>query len=334
MTRPVATIVTYHYVRDAARSRFSRIKGLRPDDFRGQLDYIQRFYAPIGSDDLLAFVLGDAADVPAVAIYLTFDDGLIDHYETVFPLLVERGMHGAFFPPVRAVMDREVLHVHKIHFILAASRDVDRLVRELLTAVDEAREAFGLESNDSYLERYAVQGRFDAPEVVFIKRMLQTALPEALRTQIAGTLFRRLVTEDERGFADDLYVSESQLREMGAAGMYVGGHGSSHNWLNFVGPERQEEEVAETVRFLERIGTATNHWIMCYPHGGYDDGLIAVLRRHGCAVGLSVDIGLCELGCDDAMTLPRLDTNHLPQDGSAPANSWTLRALGKVDADA
>ena len=67
--------------------------------FAGQMDYIAKNYTIIDTEMLIAAVKTRdprlLSDRPA---YLTFDDGLREHYETVFPLLERRGIHGAFFP--------------------------------------------------------------------------------------------------------------------------------------------------------------------------------------------------------------------------------------------
>jgi peptidoglycan/xylan/chitin deacetylase (PgdA/CDA1 family) len=167
--------------------------------FEGQLAYIARNYVVVDSATLIAAVkAGDHSLLPARAAYLTFDDGLADHYETVFPLLGERGLHGAFFPPAQPVRERTVADVHKIQFILAAADDAARLAERILAEVVASRTEFDLDEPQVYVARYRKPGRFDDPATVFVKRMLQTGLPEELRRRIVRSLFDEIVTSDDR----------------------------------------------------------------------------------------------------------------------------------------
>ena len=56
--------------------------------------------------------------------------------------------------------------------------------------------------------------RCDLAEVIFVKRLLQNALPEEIRTQIAKRLFQKYVGCEESGFAKKLYMNFSQMKEM------------------------------------------------------------------------------------------------------------------------
>ena len=50
---------------------------------------------------------------------------------------------------------------------------------------------FSYPSNDELFKQYAKDERFDTKEVIFIKRILQAALPETLRNIIASELFAK-----------------------------------------------------------------------------------------------------------------------------------------------
>ena len=72
----------------------------------------------VGAEDgTLALDTGKV--LPENACLLTFDDGYLGHYITVFPELARRGWSGAFYPPVVALHREQVMEVNKIHLILA-----------------------------------------------------------------------------------------------------------------------------------------------------------------------------------------------------------------------
>ncbi|GHC35496.1 polysaccharide deacetylase family protein [Aidingimonas halophila] len=310
MSQPL-TIVMYHYVRPLRTSRYPALKALELTDFEGQLDYLQRHYRVVRMEDVIASVKGEAS-LPENAALLTFDDGYRDHYEHVFPSLVERGLQGSFFPPACAVRERRVLDVNKIHFVLASIDETSLLIDTVFRFLDTHREQYGLDDNDAYYQRYCHESRYDDPDVAFIKRLLQKGLPETLRAELVDELFHRFVTEDERAFADELYMSVNELRELHESGMYLGSHGDRHEWLNTLSGEAQQREIDASLSFLAELGVQTTDWVMCYPYGGYNPLLLELLRLRGCTLGLTVNVDIADLSEDDPLLLPRLDTNDLP----------------------
>lgn len=314
------TIVMYHYVRDFARTRYPRIKGLDVSGFRRQLDHLQTTHEIVRMEDVI-----DAADgrseLPPDAALLTFDDGYAEHFDVVFPILHDRGLQGSFFPPVAAV-DGTLLDVNRVHFILASADTPAELAAAIdadleAAAADAAGGGHGadqLKTVAEYRAEWAHPNRFDDAETIYVKRMLQTALPPALREQIARRLFERFVTVDEAAFAAELYLSRDQARLMVSNGMHFGSHGVSHFWLDRVDADTQRAEIDGSLAFLGEIGMPTaDHWVMCYPFGGWDEALVEILRERNCSIGLTTQVATAAIGVDDRLTLPRYDTNDFPQ---------------------
>jgi peptidoglycan/xylan/chitin deacetylase (PgdA/CDA1 family) len=319
------TIVTYHYVRDTAVTAFPGIKALSVRDFLGQLDFLEQHYVLVAPARILATLAG-GEPLPARAALLTFDDGFVDHCETVAPILTERGLQAFFFPAARPVSRRIVLLVHKLQFILAAVSDKPSLARRLDEWITANRTRCRLEAPDAYRARYARASRYDPPEVTYVKRTLQKELPAGPRAEIVDSWFRRFVTEDEGGFAETLYASRPQLAELIGEGMVLGSHGARHDWLDTLSSAAQAADIDESLDFLQSFGLPQRSWTMCYPYGGYDDTTLALLAERGCAAAFTVECGLAELGCDDPLALPRLDTNDLPKRADAGVNGWTRLA--------
>jgi peptidoglycan/xylan/chitin deacetylase (PgdA/CDA1 family) len=265
--------------------------------------------------------------LPQRPVLLTFDDGYLDHFTNVFPLLDEMGVQGSFFPPARAVMDHKVLDVNKIHFILASVEDKRRIIDAIFSMMDEARGGYDLETNEVFFRKLAQPNRFDPGEVIFIKRALQRDLPERLRKTILERLFIEFVTRDEPSFAMELYLSPDQLKCMRRNGMYVGSHGYDHVWLDTLEAKEQEKEVEKSLDFLKTVGCEIGQWAMCYPYGGYNDSLLEILRRKGCKVGLTTRVGVADLSNESPLLLSRIDTNDLPKKADAGPNDWTLKAI-------
>lgn len=327
------TIVMYHYVRELRRSRYPEIKGLSTDAFVQQIRYIKRHYDVIGARDLMN-AIADGAPLPPRPLLLTFDDGYIDHFTAVFPVLDGEKLPGCFFPPARCITEHTVLDVNKIHFVLASTPRKQLLVDHICSRVDENRPRYGLRPASAYWETLARPDRFDSAEVIFCKRMLQRELPLGLRHAIVDELFAKYVSEDESAFSRELYMSPDHLRVLQRHGMYVGSHGYDHFWLNTLSAREQAREVDRSLEFLAAVGADVGRWIMCYPYGAYDDSLLSVLRSRHCVAGLTTEPGLASLDAGDPLALPRLDTNDLPKDADAPASEWTVEAARREEAAA
>ena len=321
------TIVTYHYVRDLKRSRYPEIKGLDIEYFVEQIEYIRRHYEPITMEDLIGVARSKSKNLPPNAILLTFDDGYIDHFEAVLPVLEKYRIQGSFFPPAKAILEHRVLDVNKIHFVLAAVEDKSRIIRSIFAEIQSNITRYGLDGPEAYYERLAIADRYDTAEVVFIKRVLQKGLPEGLRAQIVDKLFAQFVTSDEHAFASELYLSVEQLTYMRSSGMHIGSHGYDHYWLNTLSHDQQVSEVERSLQFLADLGCDLQGWVMCYPYGGYDESLLKVLSSKNCAVGLATEVAIADLRADNRLILPRIDTNDLPKHRHAPPNEWTKQVL-------
>ena len=306
------TIVMYHYVRPLRSSAFPEIKGLDLSEFEGQLDYVEQNYQVVSAAQIMEAASGGEA-LPDSPLLLTFDDGYSDHYQYVFPTLKRRKMSGVFFPPGCAVMERTLLDVNKLHFLLASGVDFQHLIEKIESEVNLERKSYGLHSIAGYRDEYWLPNRFDPANIVYIKRMLQSALPEELRKRITTELFRRYVSSDEKAFADDLYLSLEDLKEMSDAGMEIGSHGYQHYWLDSLTPEEQKKDIDASLVFLEEAGVGRDQFLFCFPYGAYNQDTLVVLKERGCGAAFTTRVALVDLHDYELLELPRLDTNDLPK---------------------
>jgi len=303
------TVIMYHFVRELHKTRYPNIKGLLLSEFKQQISYLKKHYTFINISDCIYSLQNNQA-LPSNAVLLTFDDGYIDHFENVFPVLKKNNIQGCFFPPAKAIIEEEVLDVNKIHFILASmSKNIDKLMNEIYSELDEFRSDYNLKSNEYYFSKLGIKNRFDSGEIIFIKRLLQVELEEELRSIIVDKLFKKYISKDERSFSKELYMNINQIRFMVENGMYIGSHGYNHYWLDKLSKNKQRDEVAKSIEFLKTVNSPTKNWIMCYPYGAYNKSLIEILKEKGCALGFTTKVDFANLSKKNAFTLARFDTN-------------------------
>jgi peptidoglycan/xylan/chitin deacetylase (PgdA/CDA1 family) len=92
-------ILMYHYVSElpADADIYRRDLTVSPEGFREQLQYIaDAGYHAVSLVDIHLY-LTRGIPLPHKPVVLSFDDGYIDAYEVVFPLLLEYGFTGTFF---------------------------------------------------------------------------------------------------------------------------------------------------------------------------------------------------------------------------------------------
>ena len=167
---------------------------------------------------------------------LTFDDGLKDHYRDVYPILQDAGVQGLFFLTSRC-LDGHVLAVHKNHHLMAgldfaAYRDafMSRLDSTALSAADQ--------------ELAARAYPWDSVDVGQFKYLLDYRLARERRDAILDALFEEFIG-DERAFANELYLTATEAREMQAGGMVMGGHSHEHTPLSSLDESAQRADLID-----------------------------------------------------------------------------------------
>ncbi len=316
MTPRGCTIVFYHYVRDVERTPFPGIKGLSVAGFEAQLDWLQARYDVIDGPTFERAVLaGVGFDRPTAL--LTFDDGFVDHYEHVFPLLHSRGLGGIFFLAGGTLGENPVLlNVHKTHFLLS-QLGADRFTTEVGAALEgegvstapQEGTASGLSSGREGIYRYD-----EAPDVR-IKRILNYEAPYPIADRVLSRLFA-LHVGDAAAFAKSLYLSAAQVREMALGGMTFGFHTETHPVLSRLPLDAQRAELRNGPRLIADV-TGQGTVSFCYPYGfshTYNADTLRVLEESGYSMAFNTVRREAVIGREPRYELPRFDTRDMSVD--------------------
>lgn len=300
----------YHYTRDLQHSRYPGIKGLDTCLFKNQLDYFKNHFNVVSMEQVIEAAVS-CTSLPENALLLTFDDGYIDNFTFAMPLLEEYGFQGSFFIPGKTFATHQLLDVNKIHYILA-SADINKLLIDVFERLNHYRgHEFEYSSNEDLFHRYGVANRFDTKETIFVKRVLQTALPEKLRNRISSDLFEKYVGVSEEQLAYELYMNPDQIMTMKRHGMFIGLHGYDHYWLGNLTEEEMRADIDKALDTLDPF-IDRSAWVMNYPYGNYNQGVLDYIDSRGASVGLTTKVRVAHVGVDNRLTLPRLDCNDFP----------------------
>jgi len=304
------TVVMYHYIRDLNNSRYPGIKGLDSSLFRHQIEFLTNNFHVVRMEEVV-----DAFDnknvLPENALLLTFDDGYIDNYTFAFPVLDEFGVQGSFFIPGKTFAEHKLLDVNKIHYILASGNSKD-IGRDLRVEMDYYRgEEFDYKTTDELYHEYGIPNRFDDGETIFIKRMLQTVLPEKLRNIISSKLFEKYVGISEEKLAYELYMNRDQIKTMIRHGMHIGIHGYDHYWLGNLETGEMKRDIDQALDTLREF-INPSAWSIAYPYGNYNQDVLDYVASKGAKVGVTTAVRMCNLAMDSSLLIPRFDCNDFP----------------------
>jgi len=307
-------VVCYHYVNDRQDGFWKNLHKIKPDSFRKQIEYFKgQKYNFIGMEDYVNF-LEKGVRIPDNFCILTFDDGLRDHYDNVFPVLKEFGIKGCFFPLPKS-LDGKILPVHKIHILLAESRVSDKdLAKEininLKEIAPEKFEEFKIDTvkkmNLDRQKRMNEKYKMDGVLRTNLKYNLNV-MDDGLKNTILDNIFS-VYFKDEANIADSFYLNMEQMKKMSKDGMEFGAHTINHPRLALLDKEQKELEIAGSKKMLEEI-LEKKVTLFSYPFGSFDGEIIKICKK--CELRGAVTIkSRWNIGLVDRFLINRIDANN------------------------
>ena len=299
-------IVMYHYVREIKNSRYPNLKGLEFKDFKKQIDFFCNNFNVLSNDDFVEII--QTKKIPTKpSIFLTFDDGYIDHYKYVFPYLKKKKITANFYPPKKVIENKTVLDVNKIHFILEKEQNRKKILNEINNFLSKKKLK---PIQNKGIKKINLKSRYDDRETILIKRLLQFYLPKNLREKITNFLFNKILNINLNEFSKILYMNKDQIKTMYKENMNFGSHGDCHYWWQFLKKEDQEKEIKNSINFFKNLGFDTNSISVCFPYGSYNRDTINLLKKYNIDFGLTTNVGaINNKNIFNYLTYPRYDTN-------------------------
>jgi peptidoglycan/xylan/chitin deacetylase (PgdA/CDA1 family) len=297
-------VVSYHYVRDSSITSFPRLNTLSPASFERQIAELERDRTVLDYDGFLAAVDGRRS-LEGPSTLLTFDDGLIDHFATVFPALAARRHRGTFFiSQASNSAAPRVLNVQKVQLLLA--RLGERLLEEVEGTL--AMAGAGLLNQTAHASLY----RYDSAAIRRVKQLLNYDLPFELADTLLGELFRMHIG-DEAEIASELYLTPDMIREMADAGMTFGYHTRDHRVLSRLPLDEQRAQLEDGVLWIQTL-TGQTSVPFCYPHGhahAYTHDTVRLVRECGYSMAFTAVRGTPAPSTELRFEVPRFDTRDV-----------------------
>lgn len=301
--------IMYHYIREHSRKNPFFVF-LHADNFREQLLYFkENYYLPSKEEFQSAISNNNPIDN---SIVLTFDDGLSDHYEYVYPILKSLGMWGIFYIPSMPYVSNKLLDVHKVHYLLG--KYDSKIVYQCL---------INIVHNDCYVddsvERFKGQlylTQESSSCTKKIKEIINYYIKPSKKSEILEKLFNAFV-HNEVEIAKGYYLNRNQIDTMAKDGMVIASHSHSHTLLSNLSKYEQEFEVGNSLEVLREMSPSVTLNTFCFPYGGsksYNEDTLEILNKNNIKYAFSVesrDIEKRDLK-NSPFELPRYDCNEFP----------------------
>jgi peptidoglycan/xylan/chitin deacetylase (PgdA/CDA1 family) len=298
-------VIMYHYIRDLAASRFPKIKGMELHEFREQIAWLSANYEFPTLELTLEFLRGRYQPSKDMCL-LTFDDALKEHHTDVLPILSKYKIQGLFGVITSCVEDKIVAPVHMNHFLMA-KLEFETYRAAFMHLLEDS--PIGVSAAAS-IDPAVAQASYplDALEVAKFKLLFNFILDPGVRDRITRNLFETYVGE-QRSFAEELYMSWSEIRELQGAGMLVAGHTHQHRPLSKLTSDQLNTDLRQSRELLDANLEQQTLWPFSYPYGkrnSYSGEAMGLLKQLGFACAFNTENGF-NLPSSPIFELQRID---------------------------
>lgn len=257
--------------------------------FEQSLLYLKKHYTLVGYEQLHAHVIAGAA-LPPNAAHLSFDDGFVECYTVVRPLLLKHEIPCTFFVTSGWLDNQAVFYRNKVSLAIEQMGQLDLDARRMVfMALNNAFDT-RFKTVEDFKKWIMPLVRADEPQIDMVCRMLGIDAVASLQEQ-------------------PYYMSREQIKQMHADGFTIGSHTRSHPKLVQVDVEDQEVEIVESSRVVQEItGQAIVPFSFPNSGTGLDRAVLADIRARHDFLGLFFDTQGLKL--DEPFILNRMWAEH------------------------
>jgi peptidoglycan/xylan/chitin deacetylase (PgdA/CDA1 family) len=296
--------VNYHYVATDRPESPRGIFPVTPKELESQLLELGRAFDFISGSDLCR-ALDDGTSLPQRSCLITFDDGLRSQVELALPILDRLGVPAVFFVSGRPVIERQALHVHKVHRL---REDIDEAT--FAACLDAELNRRGINVGDVAAAATATY-RYDHADAARVKYILNAGLATPVREALIDDLFASL-HGDEENFWRQTYVTQEDLRML-AERSYLGAHGYGHRMLGLLSEHDARFDLEAGVAALEGV-TGHRPRLVSYPYGSAEavtDATVRIAAEVGLHAGFTMERALNRT-LEQPLAFARIDANDAP----------------------
>ena len=196
--------------------------------FKKDLDFFEKHYSPIAANELTERI-SSGKPIVENRFFLSFDDGLREFYDTVAPILLQRGIPATFFVNTDFIDNKDMF------FRLKASVLIDKITKRGLSEAESATvNSLFASVNLSY------NHVSDLLKITFQKRHILDKIAD-----VADVDFQDYLTKQKP------YLTSEQIRKLIAQGFTIGAHSVSHPYYADLSEKEQTEQTLDSLNFIK-----------------------------------------------------------------------------------
>lgn len=262
-------IVMYHYIRPKDKNN-GNLRYLSLDKFQFQLDYFEKNFGFLSKEE---FEYNFKNKITNGKVLLTFDDGLKDHYNYVFPILKERNIKGIFFIPTSILISKKILNVHKVHYLL--SNNNAKLIYERANELIHEMGINILTDTNEEAYKHSEHNKYELK----LKKLFNYKIDFYESDKITDGLMDFFGLKHD--YSSKLYLKKNNIEEMYLDGQIFGSHTNSHKILSSLNYENQKLEIENSFKYLSSF-INEDFKTISYPYGykfTYDTNTKEILKN-------------------------------------------------------
>ena len=198
-----------------------------PEKFEKDLDFFLTHFTPISLEELLGISESNSPSKPY--FHLSFDDGLRSCYDSILPLLRQKGIPATFFLNSAFVGNKDLFYRYK------ASLIIDYVQNQPLAPQTFQRIAEVLELSFVDKQRLSIE----LEKVSYTQRHLLDEIASDMGLDISGYVRK-----------EQPYMNESQVNELFKMGFSLGGHSVDHPLYTAISPGAQIRQSLESISYV------------------------------------------------------------------------------------
>ncbi len=238
--------------------------------FTSDLEFLCRHYRPLEIAEVCELpVRREEKAYSPNAFLLSFDDGMREVYDIVFPVLRQKGIPAIVFVNSAMIDNKQLMWRHKISLILERCRQSPwRRFPQLNNGRCDRLEA-----------RLKALRWADESTIDEIARACDIDSEDYLRRQ-------------------QPYLTSDQLLCMARAGIAIGAHSEKHPYLQDLGLMEQQQEIKGSTEFLRKLGLPCKFFSFPFD----DNGISTSVFNYLSTIGISASFGSSEARIDEIPT--------------------------------